>query len=126
MKNILTLFFLVFFVLAGCSKEYTFAKFHMAQADEAFYQAHKLRTKKGADEKRLRYYRDACSHFKQAYSLEPKLFTLYNIDSAIEACTRINDFESKEMFQRFQELYVQEHPVEAENGDAGTELLAPE
>ena len=126
MIRILIFIVLSSFALIGCSQKYVFAKFHMAQADEAFYKAHKLRIKKGAEEKRLKYYRDACSHFKQAYQLEPKFFTLYNIDSAIEACTRMNDFESKEIFQEFQEQYVQEHPVEAENGDAGTELLAPE
>lgn len=123
-----TLFFALLFSLTlhGCSGEYVSAKYHIARADEAFYNAYKLRTKKRADQKRLEYYRDACSHFKEAYQRGSKTFTLYNIDSAVEACARIDDLESKNMFQKFQEQYIQEHPVEAEHGDAGVELLVAE
>ncbi len=98
----------------------------MARADEAFYDAHKLRTKKGAEEERLKRYGDACSHFKHAYQLNLDLFTLYHIDSAIEACTRVEELETKDMFQTFQEEYIEQHPIEAEHGDAGVELLVAE
>lgn len=125
MKRVLIFIFLSSFILMGCQKQVS-AKFYMARAGEAFYNAHKLRTKKGSEEKRLEYYRNACSHFKQAHQLNPDLFTLYHIDSAIEACTRVDDSENKKIFQEFQDEYIREHPIEAEHGDAGVELLVAE
>ncbi len=90
----------------------------MFQAESAFDKAHNLRVKKIPYEVRLRYYRRACDGFWEAYRRDPKIFTLYRIELAVEACLRVENKEVEKAFKAFEEKYAAEHPVEAEFGDA--------
>lgn len=90
----------------------------MFKAENAFDKAHKLRVKKIPYATRLKYYKDACDWFWAAYQRDPKIFTLYRIESAVEACLRVENKEAEKVFRAFEEKYAQEHPVEVEYGDA--------
>lgn len=108
----------------GCSKSSWQARYDLVKAENAVMKAYALRIKgEAASEERLRYYREACTHFMKAYRAHSEEFTLSRIESAAESCLRVNDEEAKETFQAFEERYIREHPTEAEYGDAAPMTL---
>ena len=109
---------LVTLLAFGCSKGYWLAKFYLFRAENTFSKAYTLKAKKVSYEKRLKYYRQACQDFLRAYDRDSQVFSLYRIETAAESCERVGDYETEEIFREFQERYTQEHPVEAEYGDA--------
>ena len=114
-------FFALLFLLTagGCSKPAWIAKLHMMQAENAYNRGHELRLQKIPYEARLKHYRIACHEFLKAYEKDPKVFTLYRIEMAGDACLRIEDQESVALFREFEAVYIAEHPTETEYGDAG-------
>lgn len=118
-KYLLALFFLGP-ALAGCSQSSWVAKFFMVRAENASAKAHALRVKpEFPQEKRLGYYRSACRDFRKAHEVDPRVFTLFRIELAFDACLRVEDREGVALFRNFQEEYTKAHPTEAEYGDAG-------
>ena len=104
--------------LSGCSKESWLSHYFIARAENAYTKAHELRVRKGTERTREKLYGGACRDFVRAYQYNPQSFTLAGIEYAIDACRRVKDPESEEKFLAFAEVYIQEHPTEAEHGDA--------
>ncbi len=124
MPKIVVLIMVLALMSGGCSGDYWKAKFHLFQAENAYWKGHELRTKKVPREERLKKYEHACNDFLKVYDLKPGLFTLFRIESAYDACTRVGNEGGKETFEIFRDRYVQEHPTEAEYGDAVPSLDA--
>lgn len=104
---------------SGCSKSSWQARYYLVKAENAVMKAYALRIKgEAATEERLRHYREACTYFMKAYRTHSDEFTLSRIESAAESCLRVNDEETKETFQAFEQRYVRDHPTETEYGDA--------
>jgi len=104
----------------GCSKQGWLARIYMVKAEEAFTKGYALRVRKDVpSEERLRYFRRACEFFSKAYRIDPDVFTLNRITSAVDACLRVEDFEKEDIFRRLEEEYVRAHPDEAKYGEAG-------
>ena len=118
MKKILISFLIMTEVTVGCTRQDWLAKIYMVKAEEAFSKAHALRIQRIPYEKRLQYYHKACDYFLKAYQSDSRVFTLNRIETAADACLRVNDGESEKMFEAFRERYAKEHPTETEYGDA--------
>ena len=118
MKNIILAFLII--AAAGCSKASWVAKYYMVRAENAFNKSHALRINPNVpSNKRLGYYRSACRDFRKAHEVDPRVFTLFRIELAFDACLRVEDREGAALFRNFQEEYNQAHPTEEEYGDAG-------
>jgi len=118
MMNKLCVVAMISFLALGCSSRTWVANAHMWKAENAYTKAHELRLQKVSYEARLGYYQDACSNFLKAYSLNSRIFTLNRIESAVDACSRVGNYEGEETFKEFGEQYVKDHPHEASYGDA--------
>lgn len=104
----------------GCSKGNWIAKVHLVKAENAFSKAYAMRIDKTIpSEERLKLYRASCRDFRKAYEYDPSVFTLFRIESAADACLRVEDFEGSELFRNFADEYAQQHPNEVKYGDAG-------
>lgn len=120
MKGALFSCLLSLLISAGCTQKSWLAQIYVVKAEEAFLKGYELRVKKGIPyERRLEYYRKACTHFRRAQDMDPAVFTLNRIVSAVEACRRVKDYESESQFREFEERYAIEHPNEVKYGDAG-------
>lgn len=117
MKKILTAILLTT-LCCGCSRESWLAKFHIVQAENTFTKAYELRSKKDELTRRLKLYRRSCEHFLHALRLDPKVYTLYRIEMAYQACRWVEDEAAAETLREFEEEYVAAHPTEVEFGDA--------
>lgn len=106
-------------IFFGCSAQSWLAQITMVQAEETYSKAYAMRVKKDVPyEKRLEFYRKACDEFSKAYDYDKNIFTLTRIESAIDACSRVNNEEKEAFFRAFEEKYIHEHPTEVEYGDA--------
>ena len=74
-------------------------------------------TKVGTTALRAALYVIACDNFVKAYDRNPRTFTLFRIETALESCMRVNHDEGRQIFEEFREKYIKEHPAEAEYGD---------
>lgn len=95
---------------------------HLIKAESAYEKAGVLRHARAPYDNRLEHYRIACDEFSRAYRINKKVFTLYRIECAEDACWRIKDVEARELFQEFGEEYGKEHPTEVEYGDAAPNI----
>ncbi|MBI4398334.1 MAG: hypothetical protein HY586_04345 [Candidatus Omnitrophica bacterium] len=110
---------------AGCSADHLAAMYQVVQAEDAFQKAYDMRIRPGAEKSREELYRKAHGHFLKAYHTDKTVFTLTRIQQAHDTCVRARDSENAAIFEDFAQQYSQEHPAEAEYGDAPTSFLGP-
>jgi len=120
----LALLLLSAFLMQACAPRAWQANWHMFQAESAAAKAYEMRVKKNLRETRLKLYRQACDHAKEAYRLDPGVFTLMRIEMAQDACFRVEDLDAREVFLEFFANYEAAHPTEATYGDAFPALEA--
>ena len=115
---------LMMILVTGCSARSWIAQMYMVRAEETSSKAYAMRVKKEIPyATRLKYYRKACDYFMKSYDYGPKIFTLYRIETAAEACRRVEDREKEQVFLEFEERYAKEHPTEVEYGDAFNSIV---
>ncbi len=110
--------FLLLSVITSCSGGHVLAKWAVVQAEDTFAKASDMRHDKNKHAGRIRLYERACAQFVKAYELDPGVFTLYRIENAITACAWAENYAAKEIMQNFEFDYIDQHPTEAEYGDA--------
>lgn len=110
--------FLLLSIATGCSGSHVPAKWAVVQAEGMFVKASEMRHDKNKHAARIRLYERACVQFVKAYELDPEVFTLYRIENAITACAWAENYAAKEIMQNFELDYIEQHPTEAEYGDA--------
>ncbi len=118
LKHIIYLIILSLAVSA-CTPQHVQARFYLVKADDAYTKAYNLRVRKDVtSEERNKYYVIAREYFLKAYRKDPSVFTLGQIDKAVDACLRLEDQENVKLFEDFAQQYAKKHPTEAEYGDA--------
>lgn len=111
--------FLSFALLAsGCSKNYFAARYYLYRAGQKFYETdNKLRRiKKIPFEERKRFYAVACDFYLKAYRADRGVFSLDEIEHAMQSCESGEDSTASDIFQKFQQDYERKHPVESDYG----------
>lgn len=96
----------------------------MFKAEQAYDKAHEMRRQSGNQDQRLKLYQTACDEFVKAYETDVNAYTLMRIETAADACFRVEDLDHREMFLAFEEKYAEEHPDEVRYGDAFPTLEA--
>lgn len=113
----------ILLIVSGCTPGWN-AQTHIFRAEGAYDKAHEMRKKSGTSSQRLKLYQTACDEFVKAHEIDPGAFTLLRIEMASDACFRVEDLDSREMFLEFEEIYAEEHPDEVRYGDAFPALEA--
>ncbi len=119
------IFLLIAFCTAGCSKDKIIATYYVTKAEDLYQKAYEMRVKPGNEEKRKEIYRKAQQYFLKAYQADRNVFTLNRIEQAHDVCLRLEDNVNADIFAQFAQEYSEQHPSEAEYGDAPTAFLGP-
>lgn len=109
------------FTAGGCSKDHLSARYYLYRAGQIYYKTDNemRRVKRVPFEERKPHYGEACQLYFKAFQLDSNVFSLDEIEHALQSCESAEMQELANAFADFYAVYQEEHPVESDYGFVG-------